>query len=435
MRPSDEQSLSLAAAAARVHEHPHFGRACNLYQDFDFHRVAAFAMQGPDKLLVAEVFDNVRGRDWGAFQSQPWIVIGKPHSASGGSIQMQAAITLSPYQLANIFRASNYAPIDCFRGLYADVSRLSPELQRDVTIPFAEISEEFSLGPTAWTNVYRELGTEDLLSSVLKSRETTRRFECAAQETAHHLQECLFTTYRMPLYHDTAHEFLHTMVQRGEVSSPDPTSRWRLLRRDSRITTTLDVAEKYGAPDAEALESLARTDEQLRQELESARANEWEILQKNVSQIFPGAFKGSIIEQLNGAGPGCYRFMVTHSHPIVDPGGHIEPSTLDLRALLDLRLQHAAIGGEGFGRRERVMHCPIFTIIQPADWEGERYFGLVLKEQADAPVGRELGVTSDDELGDLISTKGLTGALAELGIESHMVRGRRGRGCTVMGRK
>ncbi len=423
---------NFSRAAEQAQAHPDCGRASNLYRDFDFTGVTAFAMQGAEKVLVCEIFNNRRGRNWDALAAMPWIVIGKPELSCDGSLHMHGAVTLSPAQLSNIYRVTNYSPIDCLRGMYYDVTRLAPQLKRDIKLEQAHICEEFSLGPTVWSHVYRELHSSNRLSMVLRSTETRRRFECVARETAKHLHECLFTTYRVPEEYDTDREFLHTMVLRGDVGSPDAGPRWRKLLRDSNLIHSLTVAEKYGVRDRTELEALAKDNEQIRRELEAANANEWEVLRKNVAEVFPGAFKGSVIEDEKGAGPGAYRFMVTHSHPIVDEQGHIEPSVQDLESLLNLRLQHAVLGGEGFSRHERLVHHPIFTIIQPADWDGDAYFGLVLQERAEMPVGRELPISNDADLLDLIQSKGVRVALADLGIESFRLKGRVGRDCRVL---
>jgi hypothetical protein len=103
------------------------GDTVNIYEQ-DFTDVKAYATT-----LAGQVFfGNVEGgavlQAAGAYSEEdPTVYIGKLKSEEEGVIELSDALVLSPVQLKNGQRATNYSALDCLRALYNDVRTLAPE--------------------------------------------------------------------------------------------------------------------------------------------------------------------------------------------------------------------------------------------------------------------------------------------------------------------
>ena len=103
------------------------GDIVNIYEQ-DFTNVRAYATTLAGQVFFGNVEGGVVLQATGAYSEEnPTIYIGKLKSEKDGVIELSNALVLSPVQLKNGQRATNYSALDCLRALYNDVRTLAPE--------------------------------------------------------------------------------------------------------------------------------------------------------------------------------------------------------------------------------------------------------------------------------------------------------------------
>ncbi len=93
--------------------------------DQDYTGVAAFATDAGGELFFAGVFDGAVPMT--QYHSHSTIFVGKVVEETDKSIRLEEAIAISPQQMLNVHRATNYSPLDCLRGLWFELKTLQPE--------------------------------------------------------------------------------------------------------------------------------------------------------------------------------------------------------------------------------------------------------------------------------------------------------------------
>jgi hypothetical protein len=393
------------------------GASCNL-NGIDFTGYQAVVSARKDQLMAAEIFLGWRGIREDQLDDTPWIAIGKSFPEDDG-LFLPKAVTLSPIQLWRIARATNYHPINCWRSLLTDIELFAPERRHPILVSNNAIAEVWNLGDDEVRTVYVEQNETDNLSRALFHPEMIKRIRCASEHVINVGQEAMFTVYRNQARFQTEHEYLFSMVYGGDTYSTDPTGTWRAILNRSQWVTHLDLCHKHkiSPPSIETLARLAENDPTVRQGLEAVMRNEWEIFLANKEEIIPGAFKGSVIDfGPGGAGPGYYKAIVVHSHPVIDPDGMVWPSSADINFLNDLRQSGVDGRLESFAPHERLIYNPVAIIVQPSDPGNRTIHGLILRGLDSGKVNGTFSAPSDEELVASYQNVGVVETMSKIGI-------------------
>ena len=121
------------------------GDTVNLYKK-DFTGIRAYATT-----LAGQVFfENVEGgavlQVAGAYSEQdPTVYLGRFQSERDGVIELSDAFAISPVQLKNAQRVTNYSALDVLRGLYNDLRTLAPEQLSPQRLRREDVKQEFEL--------------------------------------------------------------------------------------------------------------------------------------------------------------------------------------------------------------------------------------------------------------------------------------------------
>lgn len=121
------------------------GDTVNLYKQ-DFSEIRAYATT-----LAGQVFfGNVEGgailQASGAYSEEdPTVYLGRFQLERDGVIELSDALVLSPVQLKNAQRTTNYSALDVLRGLYNDVRTLVPDHLSPQRFRRKDVKEELDL--------------------------------------------------------------------------------------------------------------------------------------------------------------------------------------------------------------------------------------------------------------------------------------------------
>ena len=114
----------------------------NLYEQ-DYTGVAALAMDAGGELFFAGVFDGAIPET--QYHDEPTIAVGRIVKEDDGCIQMEKAIMISPKQMRDAHRATNYSPMDCLRGLWFEASTIAPNLLGKVEVKSQDVRQRMAL--------------------------------------------------------------------------------------------------------------------------------------------------------------------------------------------------------------------------------------------------------------------------------------------------
>jgi hypothetical protein len=124
---------------------PQEGDTVNIYEQ-DFKAVRAYATTSAGQVFFGNIEGGAILQASGVYsESDPTVYVGKFQSERDGTIDLADALVISPVQLKNAQRATNYSALDVLRALYHEVRTMAPAHLSQQKLRKEDVIQELNL--------------------------------------------------------------------------------------------------------------------------------------------------------------------------------------------------------------------------------------------------------------------------------------------------